>query len=141
MISHQYFINMYSKAHFNSTTQQCHHNLSLLSEVNLASPFLMFFSFGHNLKTPVALYIVCKFHDEWNKETAKNGLEKSLVPLTYTRSLLCFSFSCKVSILEIRGFLPTAATHISVHEFGITCHINNCCFCSLITYTVYIQIL
>ena len=50
------------------------HNIALLSEQNLVSPFLVFFSFWHNLKIPVALYIVCNFHYEWTK---RNLLENT----------------------------------------------------------------
>ena len=36
------------------------------------------------------------------EETAQHDLEKILVPLTYIKSKISFSFSCKVLILEIQ---------------------------------------
>ena len=41
-------------------------------------------------------------------EMAQNEFEKTLVPLTYIKSkLFFFSFFCKVTILEIKGFVLT----------------------------------
>ena len=49
----------------------------LLFEQNIVSPFLSFFSFWPNLKRPVALYIVCEFHDEWTKINGPKWLRKN----------------------------------------------------------------
>ena len=69
--------------------------------------FLSFFSFWHKMKMPIAFYIV-SFMINGPKETAQNDVKRCLVPLTYIKSFT-FSFSCKVTILEIQGFDPTAA--------------------------------
>lgn len=92
-----------------NTPQNNNNNISLLSEESLLSPFLAFFSFWHKLKMPVALYIVCKFHDKWTKRNGPKLLGQKVWSHWLTLKVKdVFSFSCKVTSSEIRGFVPTA---------------------------------
>ena len=80
----------------------------LLSEQNLVSPILSFFSFWHNLKMPIARYIVYKFHDEWTKKTwTKTDWKSVWFHWLILKVKYVFSLSCKVIMLEIQGFVLT----------------------------------
>ena len=69
-----------------------------------------------NLKMPVALYIVCKFHNEWTNRNGQNYLGTILVPLTYK---VCFFL-----LLYSYHFGDTTATAICYISIDYLLHVR-----------------
>ena len=71
------------------------------------------FSVFHMMRKRLLFFILCvNFKMNGPKETAQNYLVRCLVPLTYIKSKVRFSFSCKVTIFSCKHVGASVASQV-----------------------------